>query len=234
MNRYFLPLLTLLLIHLSSHCQSIDKLYNIDTTHLTNIYNKHIHTKYDFISGKEYKPYQAYIEENPYLNSKAGIGTIYSKGFEYNDEIIIYDMYKDEVAISLLIRKATLVNINKNQIDSFSIGFENSEKYMLKNLSDLPIGDGFYEVPHDGKLKLLIRHIAVRSEEEGITQYEHQTIPYLKLNDHYYKINTRKKLQALFKPQKRLIKNKVRTLGANFKSLNTNQLAELIKFAETF
>jgi len=198
-----------------------------------------MHNEDDCITGKEYKIYHNYKQDNPFFNSYPGLGTIYSKGYVYNNKIILYDIYKDEVAIIRTSKKSSNVNINiqKSQIDSFLIEFE-YKQHLLKhirnnNSNKNQIQNGFYEIPHTGKFQLLLKHKAVKKDISGVTIYSYEISIFLKIGDEYFNIDRRKKLFELFYSYKKQLKKKYRLLRTPYKKMTTSQLVDLIKYIET-
>jgi len=193
----------------------------------------------DYIVGKEYKLYHSYKQDNPYFNSHQGLGTIYSKGYVYDKKVILYDIYKDEVAINRTFKKSSNINVNiqKTQIDSFLIEFDN-KKHLLKhirtnNSCNKLIQDGFYEIPYTGKYQLLLKHKKEKGNLNGITTFTYEISIFLKIDDEYFNIDSRKKLFKLFYSNKKQLKKKYRLLKTSYKKLTSSQLVDLIKYTET-
>jgi len=191
------------------------------------------------VYGKEYKMYHNYKHDNPYLNSRHGIGTVYSKGYAYDNKIIFYDMYKDVLAVNTLLKKSSNINIEmqKVKVDSFSIEFDDN-KYVFHHLKKInlehnQISNGFYEIPYKGKFQLLLKHNSHKGKSEEITTYTYNIIKYLNIDKAYFNINSRKKFINLFPNYKKQIKKKLRYFNSTYTELTTSQLIELIKFTET-
>lgn len=218
--------------------QNTENLYSLNTNSILSLYNNKVHSEYDYIIGREYKIYHSYKQDNPYLQSHHGKGIIYSKGYIYNNKIIIYDMYKDIVAVKPSIKTSSnvTIQIQKTQIDSFSIKFKN-QTYLFKNIKTVKkgpnqIASGFYEIPYTGKYQLLFKHISKKGESEGITTYKHQIDKFLKIKNAYFNINSRKKFIQLFTEDKKRIKKRYQQFKKHYNELTTDQLIELIKFTE--
>jgi len=213
--------------------------YSLNCDSALSLYQKEIHHKFNYVTGKEYKTYHSYKQDNPYLNSHHGKGTIYSKGYAYENKIILYDLHKDVLAVNTLLNKSSNINIEiqKLKIDSFSIEFDDS-KYLFHHLKNNKqehnqISNGFYEIPHKGKFQLLLKHNSYKGKSEGITTYTYNIIKYLKIDNAYSKINSRKKFINLFPDYKKQVKMKLRSFNSTYNEFTTAQLVELIKFAET-
>ncbi|MGZ2370796.1 hypothetical protein ACXR6G_13525 [Ancylomarina sp. YFZ004] len=224
------------LVSLSQNTQT-DYTLNCDSALL--LYQNEIHHEFDYVIGREYKIYHSYKQDNPYLNSRHGKGTIYSNGYVYGNKIILYDMHKDVLVVNTLLNKSSNINIEiqKVKVDSFSIEFDDG-KYLFHHLKKNEqehnqISNGFYEIPHKGKFQLLLRHNSDKGNSEGITTYTYNIIKYLKIDNAYFNINSRKKFINLFPDYKKQVKKKLRYFNSTYNEFTTAQLIELIKFTET-
>lgn len=238
--RYIIYTLFVLFISsLSAFSQSIQLDYSLSSDSALSLYNKDMHGEDDYIVGKEYKLYQKYKQGNPYLNSRRGKGTIYSNGYIYDKKVILYDIFKDEIAVNRTFKKSSNINVNiqKTRIDSFLIEFDN-KKYLLKhirinNSSNNLINDGFYEILHTGKYQLLLKHQKEKGHLNGITTYSYEISIFLKVGNEYFNIDSRKKLFELFFTNKKQLKKKYRLLRTPYNELSSSQLIDLIKYIET-
>lgn len=237
MNQIKLILLLVLLpsTQLFSQNNKIQKTSSCES--IIDLYNNEIHNSHEYIHGREYKIYHHPNYTKPYLNSAQGNGTIFSNGHSYNVEILIYDIFKDEIVTTKLLKDFSFVNIQlkKARIDSFKIKFEN-EKYhfvQIKNklISELP--NGFYEIPYSGDTQLLLKYISSRNDINGIIEFKHSVNRILKINKNYFDINTKKKFLSLFSNHKKIIIKKLRSFNYSYRNLPKKQLVELIKYAES-
>lgn len=229
----------LLISVFSTYSQNIKHDYSLSCDSALSTYNKYMHNENNYFIGREYKVYHNYKQDNPYLNSRHGKGTIYSKGYVYSNKIIIYDIYTDEIAENTFSKSSGNVNVKlqKMQIDSFAIEFDNHH-YMFTHIrnnktSHNQVLDGFYEIPYKGKYQLVLKHIAEKGDSEGITTYTHKVDNFLKIGNAYYNINRKKKFLALFSAYKKQVKRKHRLFKTSYKELTTTQLIDLIKYAES-
>lgn len=238
--REFKYIIFLLLISsFSSLSQNNQFDYSMSSDSALHTYKKEMHYDFDYVIGVEYKIYHNYKQDNPYLKSRHGKGTIYSNGYVYDNKVIIYDMYKDIVVVNTTSKKSSNINIQlqKIRIDSFSIEFE-KDKYLFRNIKNIEkdksqISTGFYEIPYGEKFQLLYKHNSEKRESGGITTYTHTIDKLLKIGDTYYNINSRKKFLKLFPANIKQIKKKQRAFETNYNELTTSQLIQLIKFTET-
>lgn len=208
--------------------QNIQDKYSLNIDSVLYMYKDKMHQDIDYVIGKEYKIYHSYKQDNPYLNARHGRGTIYSKGYSYSNKIILYDMHKDVIAVNTSAQTSSNINIElqKAQVDSFSIEFENN-KYLFNHIKynneeQVFLASGFYEIPYKERFQLLLKHYSDKGESEGITTYTYKVSKTLKIENNYYNINNRMKFLKLFPTYKKQIKrNYVRLKQA---TMNLQQL----------
>lgn len=232
-----LPIIVIssLLFSFISVSQNHSQIYNIKNDKILHLYESSIHTQYDYVIGKEYKPYHYYKQDNPYLNSGLGSGYIYYNGRSYRTKIIYYDLFTDEVIININNKTANsnLIQINKTQIDSFSINFGIREYNFTYLKKPNIIASGFYEIVYNQKLKLIIRHSAKKLKVKSLTTYKHKQTIYLKRNKKFHDISSPKKFLSLFPENSKSLRKKIKLLEVNFKNPSHSKLINLIKYAET-
>jgi len=229
----------LLISSLTGLSQNIQDDYSINIDSALILYKKKMHHDTDYVIGREYKIYHSYKQDNPYLNGHYGNGTIYSKGYIYDNKIILYDMHKDVLAVNTSVKSSYNINVElqKVRIDSFSIEFKD-RKYLFihmknKDESHVQITSGFYEIPYKEKFQLLYKHISDKGDSEGITTYTYRISKILKIDNSYYNIDSRKKFINLFPTYKKQVKKKLRSIKTKYNKFANTQLIDLIKFAET-
>lgn len=225
--------------YFSAYSQNNQTNYSLSSDSAVSLYTKQMHNENDYIIGPEYKIYHNYKQDNPYLNSCRGRGTLYSKNYTYSNKIIFYDIYKDEVVVNRTFKKSSNINVNiqKTQIDSFLIEFDNKKhlfKYIRPNTScNKVVREGFYEIPYTGKYQLILKHKKEKGHLNGITTYTYKVSIFLKIGHEYFNIDKRKKLIDLFYNNKKKIKKRYRLLRTSYQELTSAQLIDLIKYIET-
>jgi len=232
-----LPIILTLLI-LSSFItvsQNYSQSYSVSKSDIKSFYNEHMHTKYDYILGEEYKPYHNYNQDNPYLNSSHGSGVIYSEGRKYPISIIYYDLFLDEVIVNLNdeVIKNSYIKINKARIDSFSINLNKYSYHFINLNAPNNIPSGFYEIPYSNKYQLIIKHLVRKGKDNSLTTYKQKQILYLRKHKQFHNISSQKKLLSLFPEKNKQLKKKLKSLEINFRKPNHDRFIELIKYAET-
>jgi len=205
---------------------------------IKNYYSSKTFNPLGYINGKEYKHYHLPTQSSPYLNSQ-GVGSIFMDGVKYDNLNLIYDIYLDEL-ITVPVEysaQSVFININKSLVDSFQI-YVDDKNYNFKNIKinnykSTGITDGFYETIYSGNFSLIQKHIKTSSQQNSLTIYKKSEIKYLFINGKYHDISTRKKLFSLFKDNIKKLRKKYKQTHTLYKDLQTSQLVELVKYAET-
>ncbi len=204
-----------------------------------DLYNQTVANELEYINGREYKPYHHPTNDNPYLNSTSGIGSIFINGKAYAHKQLTYDIFKDQLIVIPDYSKFSnvYVQIKKSAIDSFVINYENIQYHLVnfkKQDCQPGLEPGFYEQLYDTKhTVLLIKHYVTRGVNNAITTFSYATDRFLFYNDRFYNVSSKRKLLALFKEDKKGIKRKIRSLNISYKKLNNSQLIRLIQYIDT-
>ncbi|NOU60268.1 hypothetical protein [Marinifilum caeruleilacunae] len=147
----------------------------------------------------------------------------------------MYDIFRDEVIVDLNDENFSkfYVQINKEKVDSFSIRF-NDKIYNLSNVKNANgIEDGFYEIPHHGKLQLFIKHLVHKQNDHVMITYTYKQVLWLKRENHFYDISSKKKFIRQFPNHKKSVRRKIRLLKINFDFPNRLKLVKLLQHAES-
>ncbi|MBK3516569.1 hypothetical protein [Carboxylicivirga marina] len=213
--------------------------FSSDTLSAIDIHNNTFSNELDYINGREYKPYHHPDNENPYLNSSQGSGSIFIDGREFTDKRIIYDINKDELIVNPNFFKFAggYIQLKKSAIDSFTIHFE-EESYTLTNFKEqyekLGLSSGFYQQIHQSdNSSLLIRHFVTTGINNSVKTYTYQTKRLLFINHYFHNISAKRRLLALFPDDKKKIRRKIKSINYSYKKMNNKQLKNLIKYIDT-
>lgn len=209
------------------------------TTHpdsVRELYYSETYNQLGFLNGREYKPYHNPSKTSPFLNSVLGFGKIYKDGVCYDGLTMAYDINLDELIVMPTehLSENLFVQINKSQIDSFNIRFEQqSFNFFYLNLKFDLLTNGFYEIPYKGKYMLLIKHYTVGNMDNGILVYDHKKERYLIYEGQAFALNRKKALINLFEQNKKSIIKKFRSYHKPFKKLSNQELTFLVRYAES-
>jgi hypothetical protein len=109
-------------------------------------------------SGKEWHNLYTAIKGDQFLFSKEFIpGSVSIKGKTYTDLTLNYDIYNDEIIIPA--NKGIILQLNKEIVDSFTLGFDNKVyKFFNTDKDSLANIKGFVKVLYEGKSRLYVKY----------------------------------------------------------------------------
>jgi len=204
-----------------------------------NAYKRLMNHSYDLINGREYIPYHNPHQSNPFFKSPTFCsGTGYFNGRTYNDLKILYDIYKDELVINYLNFDGhlTLICLNKNCIDSFEIKVDDitARFQFISFTPDSHMKNSFYEVPYNGKTRLLIRHTKSYTQLDGKDLYNYHIYRYLYINGSYFRITTLSKFCKLFGDKKSILRKYIISFNIpSFRKISDSDLLQILRYYET-
>lgn len=203
------------------------------------LYHKTFDNELKYINGREYKPYHHPTHQNPFLNATSGIGSIFMHGKEYKKKQLTYDIYKDLLIVIPDYYKFSnvYVQINKSEIDSFTINFDKSVYHFVNyKVNNCPDGlePGFYQpIYKSQKSTLLVKHYVISGVNNAITTYRYTTDRFLLNNHKFYNINRKKSLLNLYPDHKKQIKREMKSINYSYKKMTNNQLIHLFNYIDT-
>ena len=202
---------------------------------IKDFYYSETYNDYDFLNGREYKPYYNPTTSSPLLKSTMGIGTVYSNGVAYKKLTLLYDRNLDELIVmpKKFIAENIYVTLNKVKIDSFSIKYNDKLYHLIHHRSDDELPMGFYEIPYSGKNKLYIKYCTNNLYNNGVLTYYPKTERYLLKDDQYFQFKKKKDLIFIFSENKKQIRKKLRSFHIPFKQLTNYQISQVLQFAES-
>ncbi|MCG8579882.1 MAG: hypothetical protein MI866_08200 [Bacteroidales bacterium] len=206
---------------------------------IIQLYNSTFYNELNYINGREYKPYHYPTNETPYLQSKYGIGSIFTGGYEYSKKKLLYDINKDLLIVNPEAFKLsnTYIQLNNSEIDSFTISFENHSYTLInykKNKAIPGLKPGFYErVYHSKQSSLLIKHYVKRGVDDALTTYSYNTDRFLLVNGKCFNVSSKKKLLTLFPDDKKRLKKEIKSINLSYKKMSNFQLSQLLQFIDT-
>ncbi|MCU4156644.1 hypothetical protein J1N10_11710 [Carboxylicivirga sp. A043] len=239
-TQFIVLLINFLLINSVLQAQDTSRPSTDTTTDcILQLYKNKFYNELNYIDGREYKPYHYPTNENPYLHSTTGIGTLYINGNEYPKKKVLYDIFKDKLIVNPDFYKFsnTYIELNKNEVDSFKIQFD-YRSYMFinfkKDKQNMGLTPGFYEQIYNSENSaLLIKHFVKRGVNDALPTYSYTTERYLFYGNYYYNITNKKKLLALFPQHKKQLKKKIKSINHSYKKMSPHQLSHLLRFIDT-
>jgi hypothetical protein len=109
-------------------------------------------------SGKEWHNLYTSIKGDQFLFSKEFVpGTVSINGKTFIDISLNYDIYNDEILIPA--NKGIILQLNKEIVDSFTLGFDNKTyKFFNTDKDSLENIKGFVKVLYEGKSRLYVKY----------------------------------------------------------------------------
>jgi len=109
-------------------------------------------------TGKEWHNLYTAIKGDQFLFSKDFVpGTVSINGKTYIDISLNYDIFNDEILIPA--NKGIILQLNKEIVDSFTLGFDNKiYKFFNTDRDSLENIKGFVKVLYEGKSRLYVKY----------------------------------------------------------------------------
>lgn len=171
---------------------------------LYKFYRKNIDPGFNLINGREYHPYYLSSTRKPiFLWGEKYSSAIVIKGVRYNDILLEYDSYMDEVLYfdsSRSFRNLPLrIAINKDIVDLFEFIQDNDTLRFkfFRNSNNFNLNDGFYEDVYDNKSIFLIKHYSNCTLNNGINDYPYHTISYINVGNGFVRFKSVRQLCRL-------------------------------------
>jgi hypothetical protein len=205
----YLHFLVMLFLFNASRLQS----QNSTSTSLYDWYDSKVGKEnLDINKGRILLNYDKSIEgNNRFYFDKYYSGTVKFDNQIYNNILLNYDAYKDELIINPNNESGSdFIILTKEKIDYFSL---NDKKYVNINYDDFKTPDyikGFYEEKLIGaNFILYIKNIKNRKDlivgDKLFDDFNSSTIYYLKYNEQFYEINSKKSIVAILPEYKKMI-----------------------------
>jgi len=210
----------------ASHNRFLDSIYTIRTG-----------TEIAYINGRDYYPYHYRAKNKPLLfPGKERTASITVSGRKYDNIILQYDTYTDEVIFSEMENnfgsKVFQVSINKDIVSSFTLCFRDDTlkfKYFREGDSGRGLPSGFYEVAYDGNTRYLVRHRSVAHQRNGIDEYFYSPAGYVMTGNEYHKISSNGRFIQLFGAGSPEMKKLVEQRDLNMRKAGKKQIINLLK-----
>jgi hypothetical protein len=186
---------------------------NTNTTSIYDWYdNKVGKENLDINKGRILLNYDKSIEgNNRFFFDKYYFGTVKFDNQIYNNILLNYDAYKDELIINPNNESGSdVILLTKEKVDYFSL---NDKKYVNINYNDFKTPDfikGFYEEKIIGaNFILYIKNIKNRKDlivgDKLFDDFNSSTHYYLKYNEQFYEISSKKSIVTILPEYKKMI-----------------------------
>ncbi|MBG6234987.1 hypothetical protein IWX76_001555 [Pedobacter sp. CAN_A7] len=171
-----------------------------------NNFEKSIGQQSGVYNGRDFEFYHPSIEGSAFFQDATFFtnGTIHYDGFVYRNVPLMYDMHKDLV-VSLFhdgFSKYSFISEKVSEFDMLGHHFVR----IVQNSAGTSLNSGFYDQVYNGKLKILVKRSRELKEESSIQElknvFRDHNKYYLKKDQQYYNVGSKKAFMKLFKERK--------------------------------
>jgi hypothetical protein len=157
-------------------------------------------------NGREFEFYHPAIEGSAFFQDATFFnnGSIRYDGYVYNDVPLMYDMHKDLV-VSLFHDGYSKYSFISEKVSEFSLLGHHFLRF-VQDSTGTSLNTGFYDQVYDGKLKILVKRSKELKEESSIQElkniFRDKNRYYVKKDQQYYNVGSKKAFMKLFKERK--------------------------------
>jgi len=196
-------------------------LYKTATEQSQNLYN-----------GRLYYVYDARMEEHQFFGDrKWQKGAIYYDGQRFDSIPMIYDINRDELVIKHFNGDPLLLQSEK--VDYFSKENHNFKRFESGKEISPQMRTGFYDILYEGKSKVLVRRTKQRQEKivekKVISLYPEKDFYYIRKDDRYYSVRSKKSVFALFPERKKELRKALRDEHIKFRKNRDAAIEVIVK-----
>jgi hypothetical protein len=180
----------------------------IALAHIADAYNTAIGQQSRLFNGPEYDLYSPTIKGNAYFSDINNFtpGTVIYDGIFYKDVPMMYDLYKDVVAV-LLYNKFSRFALLNERVQSFDLLNHHFIYIRTDSLNANSINTGFYDQLYSGNLEVLVKRSKAIQNTTGLNTIETYFTSgksfYLKKGNNYYSIGGQGTLLGILKDKKK-------------------------------
>ena len=208
-----------------------------DEVFLDSLYMVRTGTENSFINGHDYFPYHYRAKQKPLLlYGKTRTASITVSGRKYENVVLQYDTYTDEVIFSEMDNnlgdKIYQIAINRDIISSFTLFFRDDTlrfRYFGEPEAGTGLTAGFYELAYDGSSRYLVKHRAVVHQRNGIDEYFYSPVGYVMTAIGYQKIVSNKRFIRLFGTRSAEIKRIIEQRNLNIRKAGKGEIINILK-----
>ncbi len=191
--------------------QLTNNTFDDQVSHLYESYTHILGKSSQIFNGPEYIPADINIKGHPFFEQKTlQSGVVKYDGMFYENIKMGFDIYRNEVAIVHYDDKEffSLIRLSNQKINGFGFNGHRFVRLIKAENTGLP-ATGFYEILHDGYLKVLAKRIKkVQPSTERPYRYEFYSDSklYIFKDGIFYPIGSRKMLFNLLEDEKKAIR----------------------------
>ncbi|MEO5681534.1 MAG: hypothetical protein ABIQ88_02775 [Chitinophagaceae bacterium] len=204
-------------------------LYNKAVSHLVNLYHQSAGDQSGLFNGSQYGGYPfSFTEGNPFFREdKPGFGSVIYDGVLYEKLRMQFDEVKDVLFTQDSARRIQLLN---ERIDRFTLFNNNFIRIVKDTENTVLIRTGFYNLLYEGNTSLLKKeekHIREDVSSGELRRFiDVSEYYYLKKNNLYYAVKSKRNLLDIFNDRKKDIKQFIAKNKLSYRKDKQNMLTQ--------
>jgi hypothetical protein len=206
----------------------------IALAHVADAYNDAIGQQSRLYNGPEYDLYNPNIKGNAYFSdlNTFTAGTVTYDGIFYKNVPMMYDMFRDVVAVQLY-NKFSRFKLLNERVKDFNL-FGHHFVYMIADsLNKNSLSAGFYDQLYEGNLEVLAKYSKTMQNTSGINTIETyftatSTSFYLKKDNNYHSISGQTALLNILKDKKKELQQYIKTNKIKFKKTPSEAMVAIV------
>jgi len=221
---------------------NINTLIERQIVYIQTSYSKKVEAPKELINGKEYESYYTRSQNKPLLFvNKKRTATIITKSRRYNNLILHYDTFLDEVIYTDTSRTINnmfpQIALNNDIVDGFNLYFEDDSLlfryFRLPECAKSNLKEGYYEIAYQGKSSFIIKHTSSFYVKEGRNEYKYTAENYIRAGDVFYRVKNRGNLLKLLGEKSSEVKRYLHMSRIRIRQADKNQFVGIIKFYDS-
>lgn len=205
---------------------------------LINVFNRRISSQIKLYKGVSYLGYAGRLQGNAYLDDNPDFvkGTATYDGFFFKDVPILFDLVEDKV-VSILYDGYSKYSFVSERLSNFTIEGRTFVYVPERKAEGNSIRkSGFFEMPYNGKIKVLVKRtksIKEILEIQGAIKQFSQEVEYFIMRDGLlYKANSESSFLRLFESHKEEFKKYIKLNKLKFREDPVKTLVSLASYYE--
>lgn len=222
--------------------KNISLIIDRQETYVKNIYSDKIEAPRELINGKEYEPYYSRSKVKPLLYpEKIQTGSVNTQTRRYNNLILQYDTYLDELVLTDTSRNINYrypqIALNKNIIEGFNLFFLDDSmtfKYLrAPGCTEVNLNEGFYEAAYSGQSQYFIKHESTFYVKDALDNYKYVPKDYINIGNGFFRIKSFKNLMLMLGDKSDAVKDYLHSSYIKVRKPEKNDIIRVLKFYDS-
>jgi hypothetical protein len=162
-------------------------------------------------------------------------GSVTMKGKYFDNIKIRYDIYKDEIMAP--VSPVTVVQLNREMVDSFSIQFENKWYRFTRQTEDSTnLLKGYVNILYNGKTSLYVKYkkeIDALAENQKFDRFSQTQHIYVIKDEKIYQVTGKKDLLNILADRKQQVRNFIKTSRLKILKSNPSGFVPVLEFYDS-